>query len=303
MKHLFFIVIVLLLSKADLISQPCFPNGIEFTTQTDIDNFATSNPNCTEIIGYVRISGDEIYNLEGLKQLTKIQGNFHIQASSNLETLNGLDSLFSVGKLIIDLNENLIDLTALSNLTYTGELWIGYNEKLTTLNGLNNCDSMSFISISNNPELVDISSLNNVNPNTITNLAIINNSSLSECAIDCVCDFLKNSPSGYYSIYNNNDGCYSSNQVIEDCESSVVNAKNDIPCFKFFPNPMANELFIINESNRHIDQVLVYNHLGQIVLKQKKALSKINVSMLEKGMYFIELISENRIYRTKLIKK
>jgi hypothetical protein len=48
----------------------CLPEGINFTTQAQIDNFQTNYPGCTEIEGDVLILGSNITNLTGLSVLT-----------------------------------------------------------------------------------------------------------------------------------------------------------------------------------------------------------------------------------------
>ena len=55
-----------------IISQPCLPEGITFTTQAQIDSFQINHPGCTEIEGNVEIKGDNITNLSGLNVLRNI---------------------------------------------------------------------------------------------------------------------------------------------------------------------------------------------------------------------------------------
>ena len=77
MKRLAFLVyFFLILSFVQ--AQPCLPDGIIFTTQSQIDSFQIIYPNCTEIEGSVLISGDVITNLLGLSVLSSIGGNFQI---------------------------------------------------------------------------------------------------------------------------------------------------------------------------------------------------------------------------------
>lgn len=58
-------------------SQPCLPEGITFSTQEQIDNFQNNYPDCTQIVGDVRIgfyfwTTYDITNLNGLSCLTSI---------------------------------------------------------------------------------------------------------------------------------------------------------------------------------------------------------------------------------------
>ena len=96
MKKILAILIVLLFSGI-LQSQSCLPEGIVFNTQSQIDNFQVSYPGCREIMGDVRISGDNINNLNGLNILTSIDGDLEINTTHYLPALQGLDNLVYIG--------------------------------------------------------------------------------------------------------------------------------------------------------------------------------------------------------------
>ncbi len=119
MKKLLFTIIVCLFSLS-LLSQSCFPEGITFKTQTQIDNFQSENPDCTEIQGDVTI-GDyyigTILNLDGLNVLNSIGGGLKIGHNDSLQSLTGLDNLTNCGgNLRIVNNEQLLSLEGLENL-------------------------------------------------------------------------------------------------------------------------------------------------------------------------------------------
>lgn len=168
-------------------SQPCLPEGIIFTTQTQIDSFQIMYPNCTEIEGDVEISGDDIVNLNGLSVLTSIDGNLRIDSNPNLSSLAGLENLHSVNgwMLVIRDNPALTDLSGLESLTKVSELQIGFvsdmssdgNPVLKSLNGLQNIDSLRSLRISGNHSLTDLSGLDNL-VKIENNLSIHNNDSL-----------------------------------------------------------------------------------------------------------------------------
>jgi len=61
--------------------------------------------------------------------------------------------------------------------------------------------------------------LDNITANSITDLYIGNNSSLSTCAVKSVCDFLV-SPNGVDSIYNNAPGCNNEEEVKAACTNT-----------------------------------------------------------------------------------
>lgn len=238
MKNLALLIFTLLTINLTTISQPCLPNGITFTTQTQIDSFQITNPNCTEIEGDVKIYGGNITNLNGLNVLTSIGGDLIIGDSYNggnpsLTSLTGLNNVTSIGgALSIMDNDVLINLTGLENLfvieeglligtiniqgsfgnpsltslnglesllTIGGDLEIQDNEVLTSLSALNNLTSIGgFLLISVNDAITNFSGLDNVT-SIGGGLAIYGNSSLtSMTGLDNV-----SSIGGYLEIYSN----------------------------------------------------------------------------------------------------
>ena len=61
-----------------LLPNYCLAEGISFQSQTDVDNFQTNYPGCTEIEGDVTVFGNSINNLNGLNVLNSIGGNLKI---------------------------------------------------------------------------------------------------------------------------------------------------------------------------------------------------------------------------------
>lgn len=72
--------------------------------------------------------------------------------------------------------------------------------------------------------------------------------------------------------------------------------------FNIFPNPVENRISISTENNEPIDVINIYNQLGQQVLQENNVVNAIDVSNLTKGIYIIELVSGNSIFRRKMIK-
>jgi hypothetical protein len=144
MKKLAIFIVLALFIQSTVSSQSCLPDGIIFSTQAEIDNFQTNNPNCTEIEGDVEINGDDITNLNGLNIVTSIGGELRIASNQILANLTGLDNVtFIGGDLNIWLNSALTSLTGLDNMTSVGgDLFIGTNPALTSLMGLDNVTSI-----------------------------------------------------------------------------------------------------------------------------------------------------------------
>ncbi len=125
-------------------SQPCLPDGITFTTQSQIDSFQINYPNCTEVEGHVAISGEDITNLDGLNVITSIGGYLFIGYNDVLSSLSGLDNVTSIGEYLeIKINDTLTDLSGLDGLiTLGGYMSIFHNSELTSISGLVNLTSI-----------------------------------------------------------------------------------------------------------------------------------------------------------------
>ncbi|HOW31851.1 MAG TPA: hypothetical protein PLP88_09800, partial [Bacteroidales bacterium] len=140
MKKVIFLLAALLISACSAFSQGCLPDGIEFTTQAQIDSFQINYPGCSYIEGSVEIlySGD-ITNLEGLNSLDSIGGYLEIDCR-RLKNLNGLNNLVKINRnLMIAACDSLVNLEGLSNLTTIGDNFlINYNVNLLNFEGLDN---------------------------------------------------------------------------------------------------------------------------------------------------------------------
>ena len=163
-KSILFILLTFII-QTEVFSQSCLPDGITFSTQSEIDSFQTNYPNCTEIEGDVEISGNDITNLNGLNVLTAFGGNFWIYYNTALTSLTGLDNLTSIGgSLKIWNNDVLTSLTGLEKLTSIAEdLLIQRNNAQVSLTGLDNLISIGGnLSIKYNDILPSLTGLNNV---------------------------------------------------------------------------------------------------------------------------------------------
>src|SRR5690606_22880514 len=226
----------------------CPAGNIIFTTQAQIDAFATNYPNCTQISGSLYIGSSDIVNLNGLSNLTSVGGYLNIDYNSNLTNLDGLSNLTSVGGFLnIYDNLNLTNLDGLNNLTSVGGyLSIAHNSSLTNLDGLNNLTSVGgFLLIDSNSNLTNldglsnltsvgadlaillnyslpyISGLQNINPASILSthfgvgLYIVSNTSLSVCNLENFCTYLAGS--GLRTISGNAGDCISEAAVTTAC--------------------------------------------------------------------------------------
>jgi hypothetical protein len=164
---------------------PCLPDGICFTTQSQIDSFPINYPGCTVIQGDVEIGGiwpgSDITNLNGLSGLTAISGDCELLYNNLLNSLSGLNLITEVGEnLRIQVTQSLKNLSGLETLSIIGgDLTISYNSSLMNFSGL---DSLSFVGgdliVDANDSLIDLTGLESLTSLT-GDLLIFSNSGLT----------------------------------------------------------------------------------------------------------------------------
>ncbi|MFK8104537.1 MAG: T9SS type A sorting domain-containing protein [Saprospiraceae bacterium] len=146
-------------------AQSCLSSGIIFASQAEIDAFPIDYPNCTAIGGsiFLNDSSGDITNLDGLNQVTRIEGDFLLDIATEMQNFTGLEnlsyiggnfnlngseiasfeglsSLDSIGGDLLIAPLNPIDLSGLENLTFIGNnlhfLGIDIISDLTSLSSL-----------------------------------------------------------------------------------------------------------------------------------------------------------------------
>jgi polyhydroxybutyrate depolymerase len=248
----------------------CFPAGVSFLSQEDIDNFPLKNPNCTEIQGDVIIKGNDITDLSGLNMITGIGGSLSIYANNSMTDLNGLDNLQSIG----------------------GHLEIGKDTPLGVLG---------------NPLLTSLNGLENIEHSSIENLTIISNPLLSDCKIENICEYLL-SPNGIVEIHDNAVGCNDSLEIRNACEGVNINELYEIVNLSLCPNPFTTSTTLSFRLEKPENmRFTVYNLQSQIVFsieeRRYKGRQEIlwNAEGLPAGIYFYRLNAGDRIASGKLV--
>jgi len=278
-----------MLTPQILLAQSCLPEGIRFIRQTQVDSFPILYPNCTEIEGNVEItSTNDIVNLHGLNAVTAIGGELLMVDCNTLQSLNGLNNLQSIdGALSFVSNDNLINLTALQNLkSIGGHLTVSWNYRLKSLSGLDSIDA-----------------------ETIDNLHMIYNDSLSWCAILSICEYLAN-PNGNI-LLSNSIGCESVEVVEEFCSHVGISEKISETQLLAYPNPFSASTTIEYELKEISSiQFTVYNVIGEVVytsedrmMPQGRHTFTWSCESLPEGMYYGVLRSEEGASVVKMIKQ
>lgn len=338
-NQLVYLFAILVFTTTKTQAQPCLPNGITFTTQSQIDSFPINFPNCTEIEGFVDITGG-ISSLIGLQQVSYIGSDLKIIGNNTfpfyLETLSGLDSLLHVGgDLKIQFNYGLTSLNGLNNLTTVegsiliidnfelqslhglenlssveDDFAIGGTEEMTTTEGLENLLSVNGdLDIRFNNALISLSGIGCIEFSSTSQITITNCPLLSECDVESICEHLGNGGAGDFS--SNASGCNSISQlgiacidpIQVSCYTSIENLQSSF--FKnveVYPNP-TKDIFKIDGFNNAYVEVIVKDQLGNHYFKRLiKKQENINIANLPKGLYIVILTSNNFKIVKRIIK-
>ncbi len=190
--------------------------------------FISSNPSLVNINGMenfdigqideIRIWGNDILNnLEGLEQITSVEGDIEMFWNPNLTSLNGLNNLGYASNITITNNDALINMNGLDNLdTILLNLTVGVNLTLNDFTGLEDLNFVRRLIINNNTSLTSLTGLDNINPSDVINCEITNNDNLYNCGIEPICNYLVGSM-GNISISDNASGCNGQSEVLFTC--------------------------------------------------------------------------------------
>lgn len=141
------------------ISQGCFPDGITFSSQEQIDQFPIDYPNCTIVEGDLRIQGENITNLDSLYPITEIYGSLNFWQSDSLSSIVGLYKLSHVKSIYFQHNDLLESLDGLENLKYIDEsLYISSSAVLRDISALRNVKKVGIdLTVQGVTDIVDLS--------------------------------------------------------------------------------------------------------------------------------------------------
>lgn len=104
-----------------------------------------------------------------------------------------------------------------------------------------------------------------------------------------------------FYVYTDANGCSGVDSLVMSVSVclSVISSANTEKII-LFPNPATS---FIEIKNNKIGSVVILDVSGRVVLKQKDSLNSINISLLEKGFYFLILFSEDGLYKKTFIKE
>jgi hypothetical protein len=73
--------------------------------------------------------------------------------------------------------------------------------------------------------------------------------------------------------------------------------------FTVYPNPVNDILFIENNNNNIIQEIVVYDVMGKTVIEQNGSIAQIDFSNITNGLYLVKITSEKEIIVKKIMKK
>jgi hypothetical protein len=234
---------------------------------------------------YYFLSQSDIDNFEAnYPGCTELHGNVTIKGD-DITNFTGLNVVTSIG----------------GNLSI-GD-WSNGNPLLTSLAGLDNLTSVGGeLMIGHNYALSSLAGLDNIAAGSITNLIIVYNTSLTSCAVQNICDYLI-VLHGSYALQGNAIGCRNIAEVETDCADVTVNEIIEQHEISLFPNPAENRISFTSPDAVAIDEMVIHNQTGQIVLRGKPVSKALDISKLLPGLYIVELGSGQWKMRKKLVIK
>lgn len=302
-------------------------------TGEDISNLQGLNEitNMNSFVGI--LNADSLITLQGLNNLCEIGGQLWIgyygpDGNMSLESFSGLESLKRIGQgLSVIYNPKIENFIGFDSLRYVANLEIGPNEALTSLDGLCSLDSIDYgLIISGTESLIDLSGLNNLSyvnhyveirfneslvslygldslsDNSIDyNLQIINNPELSQCDAISICEYLSDSNSNV-SIFNNNYGCNSPEEVIQSCMVKIPDYENITDNISLFPNPAHDIIKLDLKEEIMLNEIKIFDIAGRLKLTNKYKSTEIDITNLDSGIYIVEIMTLKSIVRKKIIK-
>jgi hypothetical protein len=309
-------------------SQTCLPEGLLYPSQAIIDSFNILYPNCTQILGNVYLANYNIDNLHGLNRLTSVGGNVLIDHNEHLTSLNGLENLTYIGgnlqiseeylltnlsgldnvsaiggSFYISRNPALTSLTGLEGLkSIGGNLSISFNDALISLSGLGGLTSVGrYLGIYQNATLTGLTGLDNIDTNSILGISIVDNTSLTSCAVASICKSLAGSRI-IVQFHANADGCNDVSEVKAACDTLSVEKHTNHYAFSIFPNPAYSQITV--ETTPAESQLSILNLYGQELIKHiiTEPKTVIDISNLPGGVYFVRLVSGRNVKVEKIIK-
>ncbi|MBK8850392.1 MAG: hypothetical protein IPN73_09550 [Saprospiraceae bacterium] len=162
MKAILFLILLFL--STFLCSQETCSGNIIFRRQSQIDSFPITNPGCTEVNGFITITGSDITNIDSLYSIREIKGDLVIRYTTKLKSLRGLSNLENVSLgFILIFNDSLSTIDQFNALKSASYIDIQDNNHLTEIAGFNKVETTGKITLQDHKNLEDINAFHGLN--------------------------------------------------------------------------------------------------------------------------------------------
>lgn len=280
-----------------------------------IDNSVLSSingfNNLNEIASdYYFVNNPQLISLPNTPNLTVIGKAITLWEDDAIINFNGLNSLTTLGGNInVKDNNNLSSFFGLNNLTITNGINIQNNPALSSVTDLASLITFPFvgptrpsINISNNNVLASLTGLDNINGATIGEVILQNNPTLSICAIESFCEKIAfdTNPLGFTQVSNNTTNCNSADVINSVCQLLSTNKIDANNAISIYPNPVKS---ILHLTRLNPTKIMISDVLGRIRINTIVDNGNLDLSSLEKGIYFIQVTLDNKISNIKMIKE
>lgn len=250
------------------------------------------------------LSNPALTSLNGLGQLQEVGEVLQIYDNPMLQSLQALEALQAVGSdLIIDQNIQLSGLNGLSTLTSVGGfLQIVNNQQLTNITALGNLREINgLLQVYNNPILSNLTGIDSIHWQSIQDLALLSNASLSICDVKSICQYLE-IPSASYAIAENLSGCSTRAQILASCDGDGLNSRpGQTNGILLFPNPTAG-LVKIKGRAMNGARVVVIDSSGKTIYQTEVEEDSFQLQFIPAGFYTIRIWNERYSFYESLIK-
>jgi len=149
-----------------------------------------------------------------------------------------------------------------------------------------------------------LTGLDNLSANSITDLDINNNSSLSTCEVQSICEYLV-SHSGTVEIHDNATGCNDQQEVEAACGITSVEEVHLSDKVLIYPNPSSTQITIELPNIPQKNAVLtIYSISSQQLITRHITEQRtiVDVSSLPTGFYFANVADDKTVMVSKLVK-
>lgn len=242
-----------------------------------------------ENIHYLHVvNNDSLLHIDELMNID----NLHTLNIFNNDILNDtldLGSINYINNLVIGDNNSLIGISSLPDSISSFKLW--NNESLLFVENMNQVSVSRSLNISGNSSLTSLPDFAPSLPN-FYRLGIIDNSNLSICQSDGICQYLSENPAeDIVHIYDNAPGCNTRSEVEVACMIPTEEIPAASTNIRITPNPVSTyfEVALTDENQGFLDNVRVFDGLGRLVFEDQLPDSSVRVETSDwvKGMYFV----------------